>query len=121
MLLAKHAGDARPFRRQLSNVWRVELAAKDLLAVLVLLDDHDDVVINRQVRRPGDALGRECRSWQAREQSKHAYRFAHARSLPAVLPAPFHNAGGADARAQAACKPGPTLDTWYSGQEGDRY
>src|SRR5947209_9794533 len=81
MLLAKHAGDARPFRRQLSNVWRVELAAKDLLVVLVLLDDHDDVVIDRQVRRPGDAVGRERRSWQAREQSKHANCLAHARSL----------------------------------------
>jgi hypothetical protein len=60
VLLAEHALEDGSFRRQFSNVRRIEPATKDLLEVLVLLDHDDDVVVDREVRRPRQAVGCCC-------------------------------------------------------------
>src|SRR5262249_62047885 len=56
MLLAEHAADGGAFLCELANVWRVEPAAEDLLHILVLFDDDDNVIVNRQRRWPGDPV-----------------------------------------------------------------
>src|SRR4029077_3719592 len=52
MLFGEHALEGRSFCCQFPDVWGVKPAAQDLLKILVLFDYDDDVVINRQRRRP---------------------------------------------------------------------
>jgi hypothetical protein len=57
MLLPEDAAQEGAFRRELTQVWCVESAAENLLNVLVLFDDDDDVIVQRQHRWPSEPLG----------------------------------------------------------------
>jgi hypothetical protein len=57
MLLAKHSFEDGALRRQFLEVGGGEAVAEDLIKILVLFDHDDDVVVDRQVRRPRQVLG----------------------------------------------------------------
>jgi hypothetical protein len=82
MLLGEHALEGRSFCCQFPDVRRVKPAAEDLFKILVLFDHDDDVVINRQRRRPGRPIRGHCHAAGGAHESNHAQlrRFRHVSS-----------------------------------------
>ena len=87
MLLGKHPLEGRFFCCQFPDVRCVKPAAEDLFKILVLLDHDNDVVINRQRRRPGLPISSHCRTARGPHDSNHAqlWRFPHVDPLPRAL------------------------------------
>ena len=91
MLLAEHAAHDRALRRDLAHVRRTRVEAEDLLNILVLFDDNDDVVVDRQRRWPGNPIGSyrrgDCKQskYEGPDRYLHSHVLKHLRRSRARL------------------------------------
>ena len=87
MLLGEHPLEGRSFCCQFPDVRCVKPVAEDLFKILVLFHHDNDVVINRQRRRPGRSISGHCRTARGPHDSNHAQlrRFPHVDPFPRAL------------------------------------
>jgi hypothetical protein len=77
VLLGEHASNACALRCQASDIRRAGIISEDLLHIFVFFDDDDDVIVDRQFRRPRDPVRSHRHAWRTDQQSKGVCAHSH--------------------------------------------